>query len=193
LKPFRFLVFVAAIVLGGGFLASCRSSHPAGRVEKAAAVSPDQVIRNFSIDSFAGKEKDWHLESPRADIFESENRIRIQKPSIRFFENSEPSSSLEAGAGEIQTSGARDLWAWDQVVMTSTDGARLTSEWLHYISEKERIVSTAPVTIVRPGTTIQGVGWEATPDLSEVLVRQQRVEIVGETPLAGGKGGGKDK
>jgi hypothetical protein len=61
--------------------------------------------------------------------------------------------------------------------MVSTDGARLNSDWLQYVAEKDRIVSTAPVTIVRRGSVIRGVGWEAAPDLSEVFIKRQRVEI----------------
>jgi LPS export ABC transporter protein LptC len=158
-------------------LSACGKPAPApGAPAESSGPAPDRVIKNFTIDSFAGGERDWVLRAPKADFFESKNLVLIERPFVQFYEGEEPSSTLESGRGEIHT-GSRDLWAWDEVVMVSTDGARLNSDWLQYVAEKDRIVSTAPVTIVRRGSVIRGVGWEAAPDLSEVFIKRQRVEI----------------
>lgn len=158
-------------------LFACRAPTPPPMAEaRPAGPAPDQVIENFTIDSFGAGKRDWSLRAPRADVYESKNLVLIQRPFIQFYEGEELSSTLESGRGEIHT-GSRDLWAWDEVVMVSTEGARLNSDWLQYVGEKDRIVSTAPVTIVRRGSTIRGLGWEASPDLSEVFIKNQRVEI----------------
>jgi LPS export ABC transporter protein LptC len=131
------------------------------------------------MDSFAGEWRESSLSARKADVFEKENRIDILEPVAQFYEQGQLSSTLQAGRGRMDSQ-TRDVWAWDSVVIISTDGARLASDWMHYISAKDRIVSTAPVTITRPGSVIHGRGWEATPDLSQVVVHQQEVEISGE-------------
>ena len=41
----------------------------------------------------------------------------------------------------------------------------------------EAAVRNLPVTIVRNGSVINGEGWEATPNLAEVVIHQQKMEI----------------
>lgn len=169
----------AAAALASLALCACRAPAPPPESAEArapAGPAPDQVIGDFTIDSFGAGKRDWSLRAPRADVYEKQNLVLLQRPFIQFYDGEELSSTLESGRGEIHTD-SRDLWAWDEVVMVSTDGAHLNSDWLHYVGEKDRIISTAPVTIVRRGSTIRGLGWEASPDLSEVFIKNQRVEI----------------
>lgn len=163
------------ILAGALCLSACGPASPRAPAP-APKGAPDQVIEDFSIDGFSGPQRDWTLRSPLARVFEKDHRIELRTPSVQFFEQDRPSSTLDAGAGRIDTE-SRDIWAWDGVVMASTDGARLTSDWMLYRRSDDRIVSTAPVTIVRGGSVINGVGWEATPDLSAVSVLRQQVEI----------------
>lgn len=155
----------------------CRRENPVKGLESLNKLPvPEQTIANFSIESFAEGVRDWTLNAPRADLFETDNRLEVSSPSVRFFENGEPSSTLVAGQGRLQTD-TKDLWAWGGVVMTSTQNVKLTSDWVRYDSALDRILSTAPVTVVRGRSVSKGVGWEATPDLSKIIVHQQRIEI----------------
>jgi LPS export ABC transporter protein LptC len=166
----------AGLLLVG--LISCRRA-PESRGGRPGLSVPEQTVRDFAVESFAQGQKDWVLRSPHADLFEASHRIDVQAPKIQFFEKGEPSSNVEAGQGRINTE-TKDLWVWENVVMTSTDGVRLVSDHLRYDREQDRVVSTAPVTITKGGSVTRGVGWEARPDLSEIVIRRQRVEIAPE-------------
>jgi len=137
---------------------------------------PEQTVVRFTLDAYAEGVKDWSLTAPRADLFETMNRIDVKRPTVQFFERGRPGSVMDAGAGIVHTD-TQDMRAWAGVVMVSTDGARVESDWLDYKNKEERLISTAPVTIVRGGSVTRGVGWEASPDLSEIIIRQQTVEI----------------
>ncbi len=136
-------------------------------------------MRDFSLNNYMKGQLDWALTAPHADIFELEHRVEMERPFIQFYKDAEKSSTLESMRGRINTE-SKDMWAWDSVVMTSTDGARLTSDWMQYVSALDRIQSTAPVTITRGGSVTNGVGWEAKPDLSQIVIHKQTMEITPE-------------
>ncbi len=172
-----------------GFLAvllsACRgASAPSGPPDSPSGPRATQTVDDFAIDAFVEGRRNWTLLSPRAEVFETEGYIDVRAPAMRFYEQDQLESTLEAGRGRIQTE-SKDVWAGGGVVLVSTDGARLTSEWLRYAGDQDRISSTAPVTITRRGSVIRGVGWEASPDLKEVVVHQQRVEIQNEDKRSG--------
>ena len=190
---YSFRLLAAGILI---FSFGCRRAG-GGHSSEAASQAPsaDQVMDHFSIDSYvsasappalqahgaprrAGPEvsKDWTLRSIRADIYEKENRIDVAQPHVQFFDKGRPGSELDAGRGRVDTK-TNNVDAWDNVVLVSTDGARLNSDWMKYISSLDKIISTAPVTVVRGGSVIRGVGWEAAPNLSQVIIRDQQLEI----------------
>ncbi len=131
------------------------------------------------MDTFQGAEKTWSLRSPRAEIFDEDHRVELVLPRLRFFKKDRPSSTVTAARGRLDTV-TRDLWAGGGVVMVSTEGARLESDWMRYDSRTNLLSSTAPVTINRGRSVVQGVGWEAAPDLLRIEIRRQRGEIAGE-------------
>lgn len=173
LPPKAILFFLALAGLG-----ACRqgpakpSSAPKGPV-------PEQTIQRFTLNNFADGTLEWALTAPHADVFELEHRVEMKRPFIQFYKGEEKSSALQADRGRIDTE-TKDMWAWQNVVMTSTDGARLTSDWMQYVSALDLIQSTAPVTIERGGSVTNGVGWEARPDLSQIVIHQQKVEILAQ-------------
>ncbi len=136
----------------------------------------DQTIEGFSVDAYVQGKLDWVLKAPVARVYEQTHRIDVDGPFIQFFDEEAPGSTLKALRGEVNSE-TNDMWAWDNVVMVSTDGAHLTTDSMQYVSAEDKIVSTAPVTIVRENSVIQGVGWEARPDLSEMSVFNQIVEM----------------
>jgi LPS export ABC transporter protein LptC len=152
--------------------AACRRGPAAPEAKPSA---PDQVIAQFTMDNFQQGAREWTLEAPRAFVFEAEKRVEVEKPHIRFYDKGRPGASLDAGRGRFFTD-RRDLRAWDGVVMVSTDGARLESPWMDYDADKDLVTSTAPVTVTRQRSVLRGVGWEAKPDLSKVVVKRQTLE-----------------
>lgn len=154
---------------------------PGGRAPSADAsrqAMPDQVIAQFSMENFVQGGREWTLESPKAYVYEVENRVDVDRPRIRFYEKGRPGAVMDAGRGRFFTD-SRDLRAWDGVVMVSTDGAKVESPWMEYRAQEDVIESTAPVTVTRQRSVLRGVGWRAKPDLSLVVVKNQVLEYSG--------------
>jgi LPS export ABC transporter protein LptC len=144
-------------------------------------ITPDQILSTFVLDAFAGGEKEWALRAPRAFVYEVDSRVDVERPWVRFYDKGEPGSELQAGRGRL-FGDRRDLYVWDGVVLVSTDGVKLETEWVDYKSALDLIMSTAPVTVTQKGSVVRGVGWEAKPDLSQIVIRNQEVEWTGFDP-----------
>lgn len=164
-------------------LAACTLACGRARPEKTAAAAPpadpDQLVLRFTMDSYAGTERVWTLKAPRARMFDSENRLDIEEPRLRFFEKGKPGSTVSAARGALNTK-TKDFVAGGGVVLTSTEGATLKSDWMRYDGSAERLVSTAAVVITRGRSRVEGVGWRAAPDLSSIEILNQRGTIAGE-------------
>ncbi len=70
-----------------------------------------------------------------------------------------------------------DMLLTGDVVAVSTDGSKLTTDWLWFDKSREIIFSTAPVKIVREDSVTKGVGLEATSDLSSIKIFKQTLTI----------------
>ncbi|HOW28797.1 MAG TPA: LPS export ABC transporter periplasmic protein LptC, partial [Elusimicrobiota bacterium] len=121
-------------------------------------------------------QKNWTLSASRADVYEREQRMAVETPHVLFYKAGQLSSTLDAQHGSVRMD-SKDMWIGGQLVMESTTGVRLSSDWMNYFHAEQKIVSTAPVVIVRPGSVTHGQAWEAKPDLSELVVYNQRVDF----------------
>jgi LPS export ABC transporter protein LptC len=131
------------------------------------------------MDSYTGALRQWSLKSPHANLFDQEHRVDLATPQVRFFNAGRAGSNVTAAVGRLDTE-TNDFWAGGGVVMVSTDGVHLESDWVRYEKASDRFVSTAPVTVTRGRSIVKGVGWEARSDLSEMVIRDQRGEIAPE-------------
>ena len=84
---------------------------------------PDQVIRDFVMDTYQGAERSWSLRSPRADIYDDDHRVELAAPRLRFFEKNRPSSSVTAARGRLDTA-TRDRGSGGGWGRVPPDGAR---------------------------------------------------------------------
>ncbi len=63
------------------------------------------------------------------------------------------------------------------VVMVSTDGTKVLTDWARYSKKTDLITSSAPVTVVRSDSITNGVGMEARPDMSDLKIFNQTLVI----------------
>lgn len=166
--------------LAAGALAALAACRPVrGPAYPDTVEAPDQTMDDFTMDSYAALARVWSLRAPHADIFEKDHRVELTQPRIRFFSAGRPGSTVAAAQGRLDTE-TKDMWAGGGVVMVSTEGARLESDWVRYEKSTERFVSTAAVTITRGRSVVTGIGWQARSDLSDLLITHQRGEIAPE-------------
>lgn len=180
----RILNFLVA----AGALFACRSPRPAGETvaQSPAGGHPDQVLGQFTMDAYNGLRRQWALSAPRGELFDREHRVDLVNPRVRFYNDGRPGSEVVAAQGRLNSE-TKDMWATGGLVMVSTDGVRLESEWAHYDKKTDRFVSTAPVTVTRGPSVVKGVGWQAQSDLSDMIIFSQRGEIAEEDSRGFGK------
>lgn len=184
----------------------CRSNKDRAR-ELAAKVSQEQpefVMRPFRIQAYGRPGIEWEVRAPEARAYTSMNVMRAEQIEMALFEQgalsttirsdrgvfciqdefSSPNPRVRASTSTVQEQGyslnAGDMFLSGNVVVISTDGSKLTTDWVHYQKSADIINSTAPVKIVRNDSITNGVGLQATPDLKRVKIFNQTLVIKGD-------------
>jgi LPS export ABC transporter protein LptC len=175
----RIVARICSFALFLGALAACQGKPKGTPGEDPYDGRPDQTLGKFSMDSFQGVDRQWVLVSPHADIYDREHRVDLETPDVQFFTEGKHSSTVSAAQGRLDSE-SKNFWAGGGVVMVSTEGVRLESDWVTYEKATDRFSSTAPVTVTRGRSVVYGVGWEGKSDLSDLVIRNQRGEIAPE-------------
>jgi LPS export ABC transporter protein LptC len=140
---------------------------------------PEQAIERFTVTETEGGKTHWVLDAVSARILEKEQRALLQSPHIRFYENGEFVSTLTAERGRINT-GNYDIWGEGKCVLDTVKGEHLETSNLYYKSDVKKIMTQDAVKLQRPDEVIYGQGMEASPDLENITIRKQRVEMRGK-------------
>ncbi|MBN1823592.1 MAG: LPS export ABC transporter periplasmic protein LptC [Endomicrobiales bacterium] len=174
LKPGRKTVVVISALFLGAFLFFLFSTDDVGKEGENAPPIPEQAIEKFNVtETEAGKTK-WVLDAKSAQIVESQKKVYLDAPVIKFYEGGEYVSTLVSEKGRIDSNNY-DIWGDGKCLLTTVKGERLDTHNLHYKSEIKRIVTEEKVKLERKDETIYGQGMEATPDLETIMIKKQRV------------------
>lgn len=115
----------------------------------------------------------WTLVSKTARFEEGETRIHFTDPKMDLFEDDKLTSKLKAETGFLDMTKQDAQLEKDVRVESKTDGMVLLTTRLFFSSEKKKIWTDDPVTILKGNTVTQGRGFTANPDLSEIAITQQ--------------------
>jgi len=115
--------------------------------------------------------------------------MNAENINIVLYEGGQKSTAISADKGFVN-SGAEtwkspsipilepgDMFLNGDVVVISTDGTKVTTDWINYKKQAHIIVSTAPVQMDRENSVTKGRGLEATADLKSVNIFNQTVVI----------------
>lgn len=168
-------IFAASVILALGALAACTDTKKKA-LERPPL--PEQALEKFSVTETKGGKTHWVLEAASAQILDQEKKALLQSPLVKFFENGEQVSTLTAARGRINTE-TYDLWGEGECVLSTVKGERLETSNLYYASDAQKIRTDDPVKLIRPDEVVYGKGMEATPDLENITIKKQRVEVKG--------------
>ncbi len=175
IKNVFYVMGVSAFVALAAGCSGNLAKTPNSRIEEAPPI-PEQAIEKFSVTETEEGKPHWVLEASTAQIMEKEKKVLLQMPRISFYQNGEYVSTLVAAKGRINT-GNYDIWAEGPCTIDTAKGERLETSNLHYRSDIQKIVTDDKVTLTREDEVVKGQGMEATPDLSSIIIRKQRVEV----------------
>jgi LPS export ABC transporter protein LptC len=165
--------FYLPLLMFLALIAACGSRD--GKKDDIPAV-PEQAIEKFSVTETEKGKPHWVLDAASAQILENEKKVFLQAPHVTFFENGEKVSTLTAERGRMNTE-SYDMWGEGKCVLDTAKGERLETSNLHYQSDAKKIVTREKVKLTRPDEIIYGEGMEASPDLENITIKKQRVEM----------------
>ena len=136
----------------------------------------EQVIERFSVTDAKNGKTNWTLESDSAQVLEKENKILVHKPVVHFYSKLNATSRLVADEGEVN-SVTYDMTCWGKCLLENSKGESLKTDSLSYNSAEKKIFTESKIVLVRQGQKIVGRGFQATPDLESIVIKNQELAI----------------
>lgn len=171
------------LAVAGAVLLSCggeQSEQIASQNNKV----PDEVISDFTTEETDSGRVKWKLTAPTANKFNAAKVLLMDKPKIEFFDElGMLQTTLTADKGEYSQV-TRDMLAYGNVVVVSTDGDVLETDSLRYLNAEDKIVSDSAVKLTRGDDVLTGIGLECDHNLSSVDIKRNveaRIIDDGET------------
>ena len=116
----------------------------------------------------------WTLKSRLALLREDDQRALLSDPEMEFYREGKAVSHVTALSGEVNTE-SHDVRLSSNVVLNSyEDRSQMTTSVLTFSSSRQRIATASPIELKRPEGVLRGSGLDASPDLSEIRIFDQR-------------------
>ncbi len=96
--------------------------------------------------------------------------VDLRRVRLVFFSNAGDSNAVMTGRTGRYDTRTQRVEGWGDVIVTSTDGRRLTSPHLVYERGVNQISSDTSFTFTEPGRTLAGIGFRSDPQLRNVQV-----------------------
>ena len=123
----------------------------------------------------------WEVKAAEAIIRGTDERALLTKPVMKFYKDGKVISVVKSQKGMLFPE-TKDIDLKDDVfVETISDGSVLRGKTLHFSSSQNKIWSKDPVILDRSGTKINGAGFTAKPDLSEIIIEKQETVFSGKS------------
>lgn len=146
-----------------------------------APLEPQQTLETFTLrQSYQGR-LGWEMQASQAWLKEDSSAAILREPRMQIYQEGRVASRLRAAKGFVQTA-TYDIRLSSQVVVNGVqEQAELSTDELHYSDQKRKFFTDKPVLVKKPGSTMRGRGLEATADLSEITIFDQK-SVLERTP-----------
>ena len=161
---------VAALSVFAIAACSRQGSTPPVKSSASLADSAEQVMQNVHYVLTSGGIQRGELFADSAYIFDDNTRYILKSPRTTFnTEAGVKNGTMRADRGRYNLR-QQVLEGFGNVVITSTEGRRLTSPYVKYNQALNEVSSDTNFTMVEPGRTLSGIGFKADPQLQHVQV-----------------------
>jgi LPS export ABC transporter protein LptC len=125
-------------------------------VKKDADATADLTLEDIHYVETKGKKKEWELRAKSGQHFQQGDYTTLHDLAVTFYAEGGRIITLKGGEGSMK--GKKEIDVWQDVVITSSDGYRVTTDSLHYDADKQRISNEDPVMLEGKGVQVKGVG-----------------------------------
>jgi len=125
-------------------------------VKDAADKTADLSIEDIHYVETKGEKKEWELRAQSGQHFREADYTTLEKLTVTFYAEGGRIITLKGNKGSMK--GRKEIEVSGDVVITSSDGYRITTNSLHYSDDKRQIVTDDPVMLEGKGVLVKGVG-----------------------------------
>lgn len=159
--------------------------------QKAQSEDSQQQINDFSLQGLGQKgRKSWEVNGKSADIFD--DVVKLTAVNANVFGEEEDVNLVGDSGSYDKASGKIHLQ--DNVVVTTSSGGKLTTNYLDWDRESEKVTTEDIVNIEKQNIKARARGLEGAPNLNRVSLKDDvKVEITeaaedsADDPLLSGK------
>ncbi len=174
--------FLAAGSLALGLVLGCGDSpQPAGG--SAPERVPEQEIFAYRLIQSEQGLRSWTLTADCMRRYAGDTEVELDAPRMEFYREGVFQSTLTSQHGRANPQ-TKDLFAWDDVVVTTVDGKRLETKELRYEHRTGLITNEVFNRFTRGGDVATGFGLVANPSLDYFEIRDRVDAAVTETEAA---------
>jgi LPS export ABC transporter protein LptC len=163
---------LALVVLGIIATAGCskQGATPPVKAGASLADSAEQVMQNVRYVLTSGGVQRGELFADSAYIFDDNTRYVLKNPRTTFnTAEGVKNGTMKADRGKYNLR-QQVLEGFGNVVITNTEGKKLTSPYVKYNQALNEVSSDTNFTMVEPGRTLSGIGFKADPQLQHLQV-----------------------
>jgi LPS export ABC transporter protein LptC len=167
MRPLALVLAVFALALAG---CAPQGSAPPVKTSGSLADSADQVMLNVrSLLTDKGVQR-GEMFADSAYIFDDNTRFELRVVRTTFNTSTGvKDGTMRADRGRYSLR-QQVLEGFGNVVITTTEGKRLTSPHVRYSQASNEVSSDSAFTMVEPGRTLSGIGFRSDPQLTHVVV-----------------------
>lgn len=164
--------FMALATVGIMAAAACSKQGTTPPVKSGASLadSAEQVMQDVHYVLTSGGVQRGELFADSAYIFDDNTRYVLKNVKTTFnTAEGVKNGTMRADRGKYNLR-QQVLEGFGHVVMTSTDGKKLTSPYVKYNQAINEVSSDTTFTLVQPSGTVSGIGFKTDPQLQRVQV-----------------------
>ena len=164
--------FVVLAAIGAVAAAGCSKKGATPPVSSAASLadSAEQVMQNVRYVLTSGGVQRGELFADSAYIFDDNTRYVLKQVRTTFnTAEGVKNGTMTADRGKYNLR-QQVLEGFGHVVITTTDGRKLTSPYVKYNQAINEVSSDTTFTMVEPGRTLSGIGFKTDPQLQLLQV-----------------------
>lgn len=155
----------------------CVSCSDYGKIPEEKATVRQTITDLYMFESQSGQAR-WVLESKKADIVKNNEQAELMMPVITFKEKEKVVSKLQSEKGFLDLTTKNIIFTGSVEVQSFKEDIYLTTEKLNYSFDENVFFTDEYIKIKQKSAVIEGKGLRAYPDLSEIVIHNQKTKLL---------------
>lgn len=161
---------VAAVILTAIVLFIGQGKDASKSALKVMAENVDLQVKNILLTEVGGAGEKWEIRAETAQYKRKENLALFDKVTVKLIMKDGKTFVMTGDKGKFMTE-AKDMEISGNVVITSEQGDRFTTDQMKYSYKDRKVYTDGNVTMDNPRMTVTGVGMS-------LLMNEKKINIL---------------